>query len=198
MIPAPWHNGIRLLFMKFWGHIVSMYNPSKPQPARLAAFSFQIRKTLHLNQRSCLHFSVAILLTLYGAFTPVLARDLAAEMEAENNRWLAIYAKRDAQAFGGMYTTDGVIVPQGGPPIKGRTAIVQYWDKMLKNGFQSPALEMIDFHQEGKLAYQTCRWSILKIQDDGSAKSLTGNTLRIFERQRDGRWLIKVHMSNND
>lgn len=198
MIPASWRNGICLVFMQLWDHSVFAHLSFKPQLIRFAAFSFQIRMTMHLNHRLFVNFAVAILLAFYGAFTPVLARDLEAEMEVENNRWLAIYAKRDAQAFGGMYTTDGVIVPQGGPPIKGRTAIVQYWDKMLRNGFQSPALEMIDFHQEGKLAYQTCRWSILKIQDDGSVMSLTGNTLRIFERQRDGRWLIKVHMSNND
>lgn len=198
MIPATWHNGIRLVFMQLWDYIIFVHLSFKPQQIRLAAFSFYIRITLHSNQRFCFSFSLAILLALYSSFTPVLAKDLEAEMEAENNRWLAVYAKRDAQAFGGIYTTDGVIVPQGGPPIKGRTAIVQYWDKMLRNGFQSPTLEMIDFYQEGKLAYQTCRFSILKIQDNGSVKSFTGNTLRIFERQRDGRWLIKVHMSNND
>jgi uncharacterized protein (TIGR02246 family) len=198
VIPVPNDNGTRLGLMRAQFRIAFVHRICKPQPTRLAAFSFQIRKTLHLDQRIFFNFAVAILLALYGASTSVLARDLGAEMEAENNRWLAVYAKRDAQAFGGMYTTDAIIVPQGGPPIKGRTAIVQYWDKILKNGFQSPALEIIDFYQEGKLAYQTCRWSVLKIQYDGLARSLTGNTLRIFERQRDGRWLIKVHMSNTD
>lgn len=140
----------------------------------------------------------ALVFILLGAITAVVARDLAVDMEAENERWIAVYNSRDAQAFAPMYTPDAVIVPQGGPPIKGRTAIVQFWFEMLKNGFLNPTLEIIDLHQEGRLAYQTCRWSILKARENGSVKRLSGNTLRIFERQRDGRWLIKVQMSNTD
>ncbi len=143
-------------------------------------------------------FAAAIFLILNGACTTVAARDFAADMEAENGRWLAVYNRRDAQAFGSMYTPDAVIVPQGGPPIRGRTAIVQFWFEMLKNGFLNPTLEIVDLHQEGRLAYQTCRWTVLKPRGNVSVTLLSGNTLRIFERQRDGRWLIKVQMSNTD
>lgn len=140
----------------------------------------------------------AVIFILLGATTAVAGRDLSEDMEAENRRWLAVYNSRDPQAFGSMYTSDAVIVPQGGPPIRGRTAIVQFWFEMLKNGFLNPTLEIVDLHQEGRLAYQTCRWSVMKPKENDSVKRLTGNTLRIFERQRDGRWLIKVQMSNTD
>jgi uncharacterized protein (TIGR02246 family) len=144
------------------------------------------------------NFAAAIFFIISGACTAVAARDFAAEMDAENGRWLAVYNRRDAQGLGLLYTPDAVIVPQGGPPIKGRTAIVQFWFEMLKNGFLNPTLEIVDLQQEGRLAYQTCRWTVLKPKENGSAKLLSGNTLRIFERQRDGRWLIKVQMSNTD
>jgi uncharacterized protein (TIGR02246 family) len=133
-----------------------------------------------------------------GSCGPVVAVDFAAEMESANSRWLAVYKSRDAQAFGPMYTRDAVILPQGGPPIQGRTAIVQFWFEMFKKKFRNPTLEIIDLREADKLAYQTCRWSVLESTEGALAKKLTGNTLRIFERQRDGRWLIKVQMSNSD
>ena len=133
-----------------------------------------------------------------GACVPVAAKDFTEEMKSENARWLAAYNSRDAQAFGPMYTPDAVMLPQGSPPIEGRTAIVQFWFEMFKKGLQNPTLEIIDTRQEGNLAYQTCRWSLTDPKEKSLGKKLTGNTLRIFERQRDGRWLIKVQMSNSD
>lgn len=132
-----------------------------------------------------------------GTCAPVAAGDFTAEMESENARWLTIYESRDAQAFGPMYAPDAVILPQGGPPILGRTAIVQFWFEMFKKRFRNPTLEIIDLREADKLAYQTCRWSVLESTEGGPVKKLSGNTLRIFERQRDGRWL-NVQMSNND
>lgn len=69
---------------------------------------------------------------------------------------------------------------------------------MLKKQFRNPTLKIIDLHEADKLAYLTCRWSVMESTKDGPAKKHSDNTLRIFERHRDGRWLIKVHMSNSD
>ena len=142
----------------------------------------------------------AIFVIAYGAYcsVPAAANDFAAEMESENARWLAVYKSQDAQAFGPMYTSDAIILPQGSPPIQGRTAIIQFWFEMFKKRFRKPTLEIINLRKEGNLAYQTCRWSLLEPTESGLTKKLSGNTLRIFERQRDGRRLIKVQMSNSD
>jgi ketosteroid isomerase-like protein len=77
----------------------------------------------------------AIVMIAYGAYgpAPAAAGDFTAEMNAENARWLAVYESQDAQAFGPMYASDAIVLPQGGPPIQGRTAIVQFWFEMLRN-----------------------------------------------------------------
>lgn len=139
-----------------------------------------------------------IFMFAYLSSTPAEAKDFTAEMESENARWLAVYNSRDAQAFGPMYSSNAIMLAQGNPPIAGRTAIVQFWFEMLKKEFQNPMLEIITSRQEGRLAYQTCRWSVIEPMGNGPARKLTGSTLRIFERQRDGRWLITVQMSNSD
>lgn len=140
----------------------------------------------------------AVFMFSYGAWTPAEATDFPAEMESEKARWLAAYTSRDAQAFGPMYSSDATLLAQGNPPIVGRTAIVQFWFEMFKKGFLNPTLEIISSRQEGRLAYQTCQWSVIEPGRNGPARRITGNTLRIFERQRDGRWLITVQMSNSD
>lgn len=143
-------------------------------------------------------FVTTIFLLVYGLCLPAMADEFAAQMEAENARWLAVYKSRDAQAFGPMYAPDAILLTQGSPSIEGRTAIVQFWFEMLKKGFLNPTLEIINLRQEGKMAYQTCRWSVQQPKENGVTQKITGHTLRIFERQQDGRWLIKVQMSNND
>jgi uncharacterized protein (TIGR02246 family) len=143
-------------------------------------------------------FVTTIFLLTYGTCLPVIADEFAVQMEAENARWLAVYKSRDAQAFGPMYAPDAILIAQGNPSIEGRTAIVQFWFEMFKKGYLNPTLEIINLRQEGKMAYQTCRWSVVQSKENGVTQNITGHTLRIFERQQDGRWLIKVQMSNND
>ena len=122
----------------------------------------------------------AIFIIAYGAYcpAPAAAGDFAAEMEAENARWLAVYERRDAQAFGPMYAPDAVILPQGGPPIQGRTAIVQFWFEMFKKRFRNPTLEIIDLRESDKLAYQTCRWSVLE-STEGSFGQVNGTDVAV-------------------
>lgn len=67
---------------------------------------------------------------------------------------------------------------------------------MFKKQYRNPTLEIIDLREAEKLGYQTCRWSVVESTEAAPTKTLTGNTLRIFERQRDGRWLIKVQMGS--
>lgn len=144
------------------------------------------------------NFFTLLIMLAYATCPPVFADEFTMQMEAENARWLAVYKSRDAQAFGPMYAADAILLAQGNPSIEGRTAIVQFWFEMLKKGFLDPTLEIINLRQEGKVAYQTCRWSVNQPKGNGMTEKITGHTLRIFERQRDGRWLIKVQMSNND
>lgn len=128
----------------------------------------------------------------------VHANDLRAEMEADNSRWLAAFNHNNPGALPGMYTEDAVLLPDDSPPAKGRRSIGQYWEKTLKDGkYRDHTFEIVSVHQDGRYAYQVARWTLIVINDTGERKTISGNTVRIFERQPDGTWLTKVHIFNS-
>lgn len=137
------------------------------------------------------------LLILFATATPVTAKDLRAVMEADNARWLAAYNTNNPGAFPAMYTKDALLLPPGAQPVNGAEAIGQFWGNRLKPGNKKDhTFEIVDIQQDGKLAHQIARWTVVVLKDTGEPSKLSGNTVRIFERQPDGSWLTKVHIFN--
>jgi uncharacterized protein (TIGR02246 family) len=123
------------------------------------------------------------------------AEDLRAVMEADNARWLAAYNTNTPAAFAAMYTEDAVVLPPGQPPVNGRDAITQFWkDRLAPGNRKDHTFEIVSVRQDGELAYQVARWTLDILNGRGEPTKVSGNTVRIFERQPDGSWLTRVHI----
>ena len=141
-------------------------------------------------------FYVALLLG-FVTTAPTRAEDLRAVMEADNAQWLAAYNGNNPAAFPAMYTKDAILLPPGAQPVSGPEAIGQFWGSRLKAGNRKDhTFEIVSILQDGKYAYQVARWTVVVVKDSGESTKLSGNTLRVFERQPDGAWLTKVHIFN--
>jgi ketosteroid isomerase-like protein len=57
-------------------------------------------------------------------------------------------------------------------------------------------IEIVSIERDGKYAYQTARWTLDVVKDNGELTKAGGNSVRIFEEQPDGKWLAKVHIYN--
>jgi ketosteroid isomerase-like protein len=126
------------------------------------------------------------------------ADDLRSAMEAANAEWLAAYNSMNAAAFPAMYAKDAVLMPPGAQPVKGAEAIGQFWAERIKPGNRkNHTFEIVSIEQDGKIAYQTSRWTVELVSDKGEVKKVAGNSVRIYEKPND-RWLIKVHIFNID
>lgn len=137
------------------------------------------------------------LLALLGCAAPMRTEDLRATMEADNARWLAAFNKPNSGAFPAMYTKDALLLPPGTHPVTGGPeAIRQFWEGLIKRGFRDHTFEIVSTHVDGQYAYQVARWTINLVKDTGEKTPFSGNTVRLFERQPDGRWLTKVHLFN--
>jgi ketosteroid isomerase-like protein len=140
--------------------------------------------------------SSAILVVLLT--TAAWAQDnIRAAMETANKEWTAAYNSMNGKAFPALYTKDAVLMAPGVQPINGSEAIGQFWTDLIKAGNRKNfALEIASIQRDGKYAYQTGRWTLDVVKENGEVTKVGGNTVRIFEEQPDGKWLAKIHIYN--
>ena len=126
------------------------------------------------------------------------AEDLRAEMDAANSEWLTAYnTGADADSFSALYTKDAMLLPPSTQPIVGPQAIGRFWSDAVRGGNRkNHTFEVVTVERDGKYAYQVSRWALDVVDDKGEITKATGNTVRVFEKQPNGRWLVKIHIFN--
>jgi uncharacterized protein (TIGR02246 family) len=150
-------------------------------------------KTMKIKQA----ISSAILVVLLTAPIAWAQDNIRAAMEVANKEWSAAYNSMNGKAFPALYTKDAVLMPPGVQPINGSEAIGQFWADFIKAGNRKNfAIEIVTIQRDGKYAYQTARWTLDVVKDNGEVTKVAGNSVRIFEEQPDGKWLLKVHIYN--
>jgi ketosteroid isomerase-like protein len=122
---------------------------------------------------------------------------LLAEMEAANATFLAAYNSQNGMAFKGMYTPDAMLLPPSTQPVVGADAIGAFWTDRIKDGKRkNHTFAIVSVWADGQYAYQVSRYTVDVVNDKGETAQAAGNTVRIFEKQPDGRWLTKLHIFN--
>ena len=129
--------------------------------------------------------SSAILVVLLTAPMAWAQDNIRAAMEAANKEWSAAYNSLNGKAFPALYTKDAVLMPPGVQPINGSEAIGQFWTDLIKAGNRKNfAIDIASIQRDGKYAYQTARWTLDLIKDNGEVTKVVGSSVRIFEEQR--------------
>jgi uncharacterized protein (TIGR02246 family) len=119
--------------------------------------------------------------------------DLRAVLEADNARWNAAFNTPDAAALASMYAPDAILLAPGEQPITGPEAIARYFQGSVDAGVKEHGFEVVSVRRDGRYAYQVARWTAARFGAGGARTPLSGNTVRVYERQPDGRWLTVVH-----
>lgn len=111
---------------------------------------------------------------------PALARVLTDYEEA--------WQKRDAAALAALFAEDGFVLPNGGPPVKGRASIAQHYQ-----GHGGPlSLRAIAFASEGSVAYVIGGYAPRRGDPDDGKFTLT------LRKGDEGRWWIVSDMDNSN
>lgn len=124
------------------------------------------------------------------------ADDIRPAMEAANTQFLAAFNTPNPPAFLPLYTADAVLFFQGAPPVTGPDAIKQFWESRIKLGIRDHTLEIIETGADGKYAFQTSKATVQLVRENGEKTLIAGHTVRVFEKQSDGTWKVKIHMYN--
>jgi len=141
-----------------------------------------------------LALAATLSLTLLGK--TARADDIRPAMEAANALFLAAFNTPNPSAFPALYTEDAVLFFHGIPPITGPQAIKQFWESQIKLGVRDHTYDIIETGADGTYAYQVTKNTVQLVRDTGERTLIAGHSVRIFEKQSDGTWKIKVHMFN--
>lgn len=136
---------------------------------------------------------IALLILFASVAFTARAEDLRSAMERANAEFLEAFNRPNPAGFAALYTPDAVLLFGGLPPKTGPQAITQFWESRIKAGARDHTYELLDAWAEG---FQLAKAGVQLVPPTGEKITISGYTVRIFERQSDGSWKTKVHMFN--
>jgi ketosteroid isomerase-like protein len=100
----------------------------------------------------------------------------------------AAWSRKDAAALAALFAEDGFVLPNGHPPVRGRSAIEKYYA-----GSGGPlALRAFAFAAEGSVGYVLGAFGREKGAPDDGKFTLT------LRKDADGKWWIVSDMDNGN
>lgn len=116
------------------------------------------------------------------------------DIERLRSEWIAAAELDDAETVAALYTDDAVVASSDGPPAVGREAIKQLWTQAFPTASELE-IRSSELVASGELAYDYGEFSQRITPAKGKPMDVTGEYLVVLERQSDGAWKIKRHIS---
>jgi len=137
-------------------------------------------------------FVLAAALVLYASTAMAQSK---ATIDKLNDAWCAAFNKGDAAAIAAMYTDDATVLPQGGPMIKGATAIKDMWAGEVKT-LGDAKLTTVELHTMGEVMAYEIGTATAKTKGD-QPHQVAGKYLVIWRRSGT-TWKIAADIFNFD
>ena len=107
------------------------------------------------------------------------------ELQAVFDQYVTAYQTGDAHGCAAVFLPDAQLMSPYGPTASGRDAIEAQHVDWTRAGGEGKRLEIVAFGGSGDVARALAAFS------EGEATG-EGTSLCVFERQPDGRWLIRM------
>ena len=127
---------------------------------------------------------------------PAVASDTGPDFEALNATWNEAFNGGDAAAVAALYHENAHLSPGNQKVLTGRAAIQELFQSFIDGGVHDHAIDIVDTHVNGDIAYEISNWSAKGAEKDGEKPTFGGVLLNIFERQDDGSWQSRLHIWN--
>ena len=99
--------------------------------------------------------------------------------------YVAAYQTRDAHGCAAVFSPDAKMMSPYGPTACGREVIEAQHAEWTREGGEGKRLEIVEFGGSDDMA-----WALAEF-GEGNATG-EGTSLCVFDRQSDGRWLIRM------
>jgi ketosteroid isomerase-like protein len=139
-------------------------------------------------------FGQPVWATEYGCPIGDPAQELADDY---NRRWLSAVESGNAEQLGRLYSDNAVLMPPTDETIVGRAPIEAYLTTAA-NGPQldNYSVDIVACEMAGDSLQFAGVWGAEQTDYRGRAVAMTGNVLRILNRQSDGSWAFSYEIWN--
>lgn len=110
-----------------------------------------------------------------------------------NAEFKEAYDRGDAAAVAAAYAEDGAVLAPDEPTIRGKRAIEESFNWVIKDIGGRVSIETVEVAAAGSLAYQWANYAL-----KGGARSIAGKFVEVYNRQADGSWKIRLTIYNSD
>ena len=112
------------------------------------------------------------------------------DIEAAVQRYVEASNRGDAEGLAALYADDAVLLPPDHEPVRGRSAIGDFWRQGTDEGLEVTTLTL---EVDGNLGYLVGRYR-LPATDEEPPDS--GKYVMCLKRQRDGAWKLTADIWN--
>ena len=115
------------------------------------------------------------------------------EIEAANREFMDAFAQGDAARLVSLYTADGQLLPPDSDTIRGRDALVSFWQGLMDSGVKAVLLEIDEVEGFGDTAYEVSRGTLL----GGDSQVLGRVKYIVVWKQEGGQWKLHRDIFNS-
>jgi len=144
------------------------------------------------------HFKPLIFISILSLVSAYAVSSTAESVDAEaiNSEWISNFDKGNTEALMKLYTDNAIMFPPSSEILEGQAAILNYFEGMKKVGVTEYSISNVDTNINGDTAYETAIWEATRVGANGTVFNFEGNITNVLEKQKDGRWKIKLQSWN--
>jgi len=140
----------------------------------------------------------APVLLAHSTQPPAAQKKIDQAIAAVADQYVKATLAGDAKAIAALYTEDAVEMPPNQPPVKGRAAIQQYYEKLFKEGKTSRfTIDHLETQAAGNVGYDVGTYQQSMTPGGGAAMEDTGK-FTVILRRTGGTWLVAYAIYNSD
>lgn len=136
---------------------------------------------------ACVAATAVLALSATGSYAQDEIQELA-------DQWVAAYNKHDKDALGALYASDAALMMHGGPTIKGRDDIADFWETDFEIG--SPLTLLQVTHSIIGVDMMLVHGNYQVIDRDDGTQMGAGRFSHIWMMTDDGEWELDRDLWN--
>jgi ketosteroid isomerase-like protein len=125
------------------------------------------------------------------------ARDIKAEIDGANAKFVAAFNKGDAAGVAQFYTEQATALPPGAPMAKGRAAMQMLWQGAIQAGDKNMSLQALRVDQFGNAAREIGLFSLDAPDPQKQMTHVEGKYVVLWRRVGGG-WKLDTDIWNTD